>query len=166
MVNGNQAVSITIKSETYIKLFLKDFLLQKRRIDCTALRIDIEPIRRCMPDAHCGAKLPKQRRRYSRCCTIRTVQADTKIDRCFIVPGLSEKISVMLYTTLREGQTSNSVPCQMLFRTCNLYLSFNCLLKHILEFSPCGGEKLNPIIHVRIVRRGDHSPSRSASMAY
>src|SRR5262249_21101892 len=166
MVNGNQAVSVSIKSETYIKLFLKDFLLQKRRIYCTALRIDIEPIRRRMPDAHCGAKLPKQRRRYSRCCTIRTVQANTNIDRCFIVPGLSEKIGVTLYTILIEGQTSNSVPCQRLLRTCDLYLSFNCLFKRIFKFSPCVGEKLDPIIHVRIMGRGDHSPSHSARMAY
>src|SRR5437867_3741817 len=131
MVNSNKTVGVSIKSETYIQFFLKNFLLQKFRIYCTALRIDIEPIWRRMPDVHCGAKLPKQCWSYGRCCTMRTVETDTKIYRRLTLQGLSEKIDILLYTTLIKERMSNSFSCQRLRCLRATYPSFNCLLKRI-----------------------------------
>src|ERR671931_572717 len=103
---------------------------------CPALRIDIQPIGRSMPDVHCGAKLLKQRRSYGRGGTIGTVQTDTQIAECLILKGLSEEIDITLYTTVIEERTSNSFPGQRRLRRRALEPSFNGLLKCILQFCP------------------------------
>src|SRR5215510_1501720 len=119
-----------------------------------------------MPDVHPGAKLPEQRRSYSRCCTICTVQTDTKIHRHLTVKGLSEKINIILYTILIKDRPSNRLSCQRLHCIRDTYPSFNCLLKRILQFYPCSREKLDSIIHVRVMRRRNYCSSHSANMTY
>src|SRR5712691_7445681 len=152
MINGNKAIGVPVKSETRIELFLKDFLLQKFRIYRTTLFINIASIWHSMPDTHHGTKLSKQGRSGYRGCPIRTIQTDAKLDRSLRMKSLPEKTNIVLYTTLIKTWTSNSFPRERLLRLHATYPGFHSLLKPILQLCPCSGEKLDPIIHVGIMR--------------
>jgi hypothetical protein len=80
--------------------------------------------------------------------------------------SLPEKTDIVLYTTLIKTWTSNSFPRERLLSLHATYSGFNSLLKPILQLCPCAGEKLDPIIHVGIMRCGDHYPSNSTGIPY
>src|SRR5262245_64256363 len=95
MINGDETIGVSVESETYIEFFLKDFLLQKCRIDRPTLLINIDPIWRSVPDTYLAGKLTKQGRSNCRGCSISTVQTDTQPRGGFIVKNLLEKIDIM-----------------------------------------------------------------------
>src|SRR5262245_25745727 len=166
MINGDETIGVSIKSETYIELFLKDFLLQKCRIDRPTLLINIDPIWRSMPDTYLAAKLAKQGRSHCRGCPISTVQTDTQLHRGFIVKNLLEKIDIMPSAILIEDRTSNRFSSRRSSHIYTIYVGFKLFLKPVLQLGPCGGEKLDPIIHIRVMRGGNHYASDSPYMTY
>src|SRR4029453_16767537 len=166
MINGNETIGVSVKSETYIELLLKDFLLQKCRIDRPTLLINIDPIWRGVPDTYLAAKLAEQGWRNCRGCPIRTVQTDMQPHRDFIVKNLLEKIDIMPSAILIEAGTSNRFSGGGGSHIYMRYASFQLFLKFVCPLGPCGGEKLDPIIYIGIMRGGNHYASDSPCMTY
>src|SRR3989442_6773608 len=161
MINGNETVGVSVKSETYIELFLKDFLLQKCRVDRPTLLINIDPIWRSVPDMYLIAKLAKQGRSNCRGCPISTVQTDAQPHRGFIVKNLLEKIDIMPSASLIKAGTCNRFSGRRCSHISTRYAGFQFFLKPIFQLGPCGGANFDPIIHIRLMRRANDYASDS-----
>src|SRR6266571_7486746 len=97
---------------------------------------------------------------------IRTVQTDTQPHRDFIVKRLLEKIDVMPGASLIEAGTSDPFSSGRCSHISTRYAGFQFFLKPVLQLGPCGGEKFDPIIHIGIMRGGNHYASDSPCMTY
>jgi hypothetical protein len=80
------------------------------------------------------------------------------------VKNALEEIDIVLRTFLIEACPANRFSSARRSRVSILYAGFKFFLKSVLQLGPCGGEYLDAIVYIGIMRGRNHDPSHSPSM--
>ena len=160
VINHNDAVAVTVQSNTQIGFFRDYARLQRTNIGRADFFIDVHAVRFTANRNDVSTQLAQYIWRNVVRCAVSAVHHNFKLVQAQFI-----RECAFAELNITTGSIDNTTGFTQFGRIhagdCFFHLRFNCFFNCIRQFGPVDGEEFNPVVIKWVVRSGDNNPGFS-----